>query len=197
MPSSRPCGGIDIWGWGPKCRCSTPLWCRTCVWCRDLERDAISAAAVGIGIQQLLEGDHGCAGFRLAQFVAHLENLPGQAVGLLACTSTVVLVGARGSNVRGQVSPHCVHYAADGLYFWPRQSYKSTICKDLKVAGIPHQGGEWYVQARDKSLWRQLVQGMPSTQVTPTPTRIQPARACKCSGGLLSVVWLECLVGTI
>jgi hypothetical protein len=61
----------------------------------------------------------------------------------------------------------------------PRQSFRSTVCKDLKAVGIPHQGGEWYVQARDKSLWRQLVQGMPSTQVTPTSTRIQPTQACK------------------
>jgi hypothetical protein len=59
------------------------------------------------------------------------------------------------------------------------QSYRSIVCKDLKAAGIPHQGGEWYVQARDKSLWHQLVQGMPSTQATPTPARIQPAQACK------------------
>jgi len=93
-----------------------------CVWCQDLERDAISTVAVGIGIQQLLEGDHGCAGFRPAQFVTHLENLPGQAVGLLACTTMVALAGARGSNARGQVSPRCAHYATDGHYFWPRQA---------------------------------------------------------------------------
>ncbi len=72
-----------------------------CVWCRDLERDAISAAAVGIGIQQLLDGDHGCASFKPAQFAIHLKNLLGQVVGLLACTTTVALAGARGSNVRG------------------------------------------------------------------------------------------------
>ncbi|CAK9874926.1 unnamed protein product [Sphagnum jensenii] len=91
----------------------------------------------------------------------------------------VALVGARGSNARGQVSPRSAHYAADERYFWPRQSFRSTVCKDLKAAGIPHQGVEWYVQARDKSLWRQLVQGIPSTQATPTPARIQPTRACK------------------
>jgi len=61
-------------------------------------------------------------GFRSAQFVAHLENLPSQVVGLLACTATVALAGARGSNARGQVSPRCAHYAADGRYFWPRQA---------------------------------------------------------------------------
>jgi hypothetical protein len=118
-------------------------------------------------------------GFRLAQLAAHLEKLPGQVVGLFAYTTTVALVGAHGSNARGQVSPRYAHCAADGRYFWPWQSFRSTVCKDLKAAGIPHQGGEWYVQARDKSLWRQLVQGMPSTQVTPTSTRIQPTRACK------------------
>jgi hypothetical protein len=115
------------------------LWCRTCVWCRDLEHDAISAAEVEIGIQQLLEGDHGCAGFRPAQFAAHLENLPGQVVGLLACTATVVLVGARGSNARGQVSPHCAHCVADGRYFWPRQA-----AAVLQVNCLQRPQGSWH-----------------------------------------------------
>ncbi|CAK9869750.1 unnamed protein product [Sphagnum jensenii] len=90
-----------------------------CEWCRDLERDAISTTVVGIGIQQLLEGDHECAGFRPAQFAAHLENLLGQVVGLLACTMTIALAGARGSNAKGQVSPRCAHCAVDERYFWP------------------------------------------------------------------------------
>jgi hypothetical protein len=96
----------------------------------------------------LLKGDHGCASFRPAQFAAHLKNLLGQAVGLLACTVMVAMAGARGSNARGQVSPHCAHCAVDGHHFWPRQTailVRSTVCKDLKAVGIPHQGGEWYV----------------------------------------------------
>ncbi len=110
-----------------------------CVWCRDLERDVILAAAVGIGIQQLLEGDHGCVGFRQAQFAAHLENLPGQAVGLLAYTAMVALVGARGSNARGQVSPRCAHCAADGCYFWPWQT--ATI---FQVNCLQRPQGSWH-----------------------------------------------------
>ncbi len=110
-----------------------------CVWCRDLERDAISATTVGIGIQQLLEGDHGCVGFRPTQFAAHLENLPGQAVGLPACTATVVLAGACGSNARGQVSPHYAHCATDGRYFWPRQA--ATV---FQVNCLQRPQGSWH-----------------------------------------------------
>ena len=61
----------------------------------------------------------------------------------------------------------------------PPQSFRSTVCKDLQAAGIPHEGGEWYVQAGNKPLGRQLVQGMPPTQAPPAPVRIQPARACR------------------
>jgi len=110
-----------------------------CVWCRDLERDAISAVAVGIGIQQLLEGDHGCVGFRPAQFATHFKNLPGQAIGLLACTATVALAGARGSNAKGQVSPRCAHCATDRRYFWLQQ-----VATVFQVNCLQRPQGNWH-----------------------------------------------------
>jgi hypothetical protein len=39
----------------------------------------------------------------------------------------------------------------------PPQTFRSIVCKDLKAIGIPFRGGEWYVQAKDKPLWHQLV----------------------------------------
>jgi hypothetical protein len=47
------------------------------------------------------------------------------------------------------------------------QTFKSIVCKDLEAADIPFQGGEWYVQAKDKPLWCQLVQG-----ILPTKARL-------------------------
>ncbi len=171
-----------------------------CVWCRDLERDIISAAAVGISIQQVLERDHGCAGFRSAQLGAHLENLPGQAVGLLACTTTVALVGARGSNARGQVSPCYAHYAADGRYFWPRQA--ATI---FQVNCLQRPQGSWHttpgwgvvcasegqITLAPVGAGHAVYTGDPHIDTHTADPGMQTLR------GLLYVVWLECLVGTI
>jgi hypothetical protein len=36
----------------------------------------------------------------------------------------------------------------------PPQTFRSTLCKDLEVADIPFRSGEWYVEAKDKPLWR-------------------------------------------
>ncbi len=82
-------------------------------------------------------------GFRPAQFATHPENLLGQAVGLLACTTMVALAGARGSNVRGQVSPRCAHSAADGRYFWPRQA-----AAVFQVNCLQRPQGSWHTTPR-------------------------------------------------
>jgi hypothetical protein len=57
----------------------------------------------------------------------------------------------------------------------PPQTFKSPVCKDLEIVGIPFQGGEWYVQVKDKPLWHQLVQGTLPIKVTFVPMCKQPA----------------------
>ena len=62
----------------------------------------------------------------------------------------------------------------------PPQTFTATVAKNLKTAGIPVQGGEWYEQAQDKPLWRGLVQGLTGEKMAlEAPTRQQPARAWK------------------
>ena len=64
----------------------------------------------------------------------------------------------------------------------PPQTFNATVLEDLKAAGIPIQGGEWYGQVQDKPLWRGLVRGPTGEKTAPeetAPTRQQPARACK------------------
>lgn len=79
------------------------------------------------------------------------------------------------------------------------QTFRSTVCKDFEVIDIPFQGGEWYVQTKNKPLWCQLVHGIPLIKVAPAPMHKQlagsrhttykgapapmhkePVRACKC-----------------
>ncbi len=72
--------------------CTTTL----CLRGQYLECDAISIAPARGGIQQLLEEDHGHPGVRLAQLVAHLDHLQGQAVGLPTCLAQAELVRACG-----------------------------------------------------------------------------------------------------
>jgi len=52
---------------------------------------------------------------------------------------TVALAGARGSNARGQVSPHCAHCAADECYFWPQQ-----VAAIFQVNCLQRPQGSWH-----------------------------------------------------